>query len=120
MNAIEAALIKESGIAAREPAFTFAALGPVRRIVISRDLEQSETVVELEAFASNRQAEVILLTMRGARGRVPAVGDWVGPAELFIDDVSTDQLDGIRYRVHDEGGGFGIHCASLRMTVVPA
>lgn len=104
-------LLRDLAIAGREavlkvyPNFDFYDLREVEHLEFRRDPELAGSLVELTLFhrksTPNGRADVVLC-FKGVRKLVlPEIAPRFFLTELEIEDLSRDQLEGIRYRAFD-------------------
>ena len=121
MARADAALIAAAGIDRELPGFALSRLGAIHALTVTRLAEGGEyplvveLVAEVEGDPQGRRVRVRLVR---ARGRLPELDGWFGVGELFVDDVSADQLEGVRYHVHDEGGALVLYCHAVELALL--
>lgn len=113
---LEQRLVAESGIASRVPGFAFAHLRAVERLEVRADPDDGH-IVEIVFRLEGAAGIVAVLRIVDARGTLPEIDREISVGELFIEDLNRDQLEGVGYYVHDEGGPLSLYCRSVTLAV---
>ena len=105
-------------VEARWPGFALEDLRRIESIRLFRNPEGD--VVNIEMSATNRRdssGPLVVVRMMDVRsGRLPEL-DALWLAEFFVEDVSGDQLEGIRYYLYTESGTLHVYCRSIEVAI---
>jgi hypothetical protein len=96
---------------------TLSELGRIERLVVTQDVELGPVLVEMFCRLRRGPDDVVVkIGLVDARGELPRLQPWLGFSEVFVEDLSADQLEGVRYRLHEESGALDVFCRLMTVS----
>jgi hypothetical protein len=101
------------------PGFTLEALGRIESVHLYRTIENGVVVEIVGSHRTDTTRPLVFVRMMDVRsGRLPEL-DALWLSEFFIEDLSADQLESIRYYLYTESGTLHVYCGAVETGIVP-